>query len=222
MLAPLANLTNLTHLELEGNNIRDIAPLANLANLEHLNTQNNPIFAPDSPLVDIPDPNLRTAVREALHLPADALITQADMLRLVELPAERRSITDLTGLEYALNLKILLLQGNRGANLAPLAGLTKLEHLALIGNSISDISPLASLTQLRRLALRGNLISDIRPLAGLTALTHLALQRNLISDVRPLGGLHNLERLEIQDNPNCRLFATGRAAVDLLHLRPIL
>ncbi len=197
----MPNLKNLTHLELENNSIRDVAPLANLENLEHLNTQNNPIFDPDSPVVDIPDPNLRTAVREVLHLPADVLIRQADMLRLERLSAERRSITDLTGLEYALNLKVLLLQGNSASNLAPLAGLTKLENLALIGNSITDISPLASLTGLRRLTLRDNLLTDIRPLAGLTELTHLALHKNFISDVEPLAGLHNLENLEIQANP---------------------
>ena len=150
--------------------------------------------------VEIPDANLRNAIREALNLPTGAPITQADILRLESLPAERRGIIDLTGLEYALNLKVLLLQGNSAPNLAPLAGLTKLENLALIGNSISDISPLASLTRLNRLEMGSNLISDIRPLAGLTALKHLTLQDNFISDVRPLASLYNLERLEIQNN----------------------
>ena len=56
-------------------------------------------------VVEMPDSNLRRAVREALNLPAGAPITQADMLRLEALPAERQGITDLTGIEYALNLE---------------------------------------------------------------------------------------------------------------------
>ena len=174
-------------------NIRQIAPLSLFLTIALC----LPLSAQE---VEIPDPMLRQAVREALNLAAGTPITQADILRLESLPAERRGITDLTGLEYALNLKVLLLQGNSAPNLAPLAGLTKLENLALIGNSISDISPLASLTRLNRLEMGSNLISDIRPLARLTALKHLTLQGNFISDVRPLASLYNLERLEIQNN----------------------
>ena len=150
--------------------------------------------------VHIPDPNLRSAIHDALGLDSP-IITQADMLRLEILPAERQGITDLTGIEYALNLKGLALQGNNITNLAPLATLTTLEHLFLSGNnSLTDISPLSSLTGLKRLALDFNRISDIRPLAGLTALTHLGLAHNSISDVNPLAGLYNLEFLYIQSN----------------------
>ena len=199
-VSPLANLASLKHLELQNNRITDITPLQNLANLEHLDTQNNPIFDPDSPVVDIPDRNLRSAIHNALGLDRPT-ITQADMLRLEALPAERHDITDLTGIEFALNLNSLGLQGNNITNLAPLATLTTLEHLYLAGNhSLTDISPLSSLTRLKRLYLDFNRISDIRPLAGLTELTHLGLSNNSISDVTSLAGLYNLEILHIQHN----------------------
>ncbi len=199
-ISPLSNLTKLKHLELQNNRITDITPLQNLANLEYLDTQNNPIFDPDSPAVDIPDPNLKSAIHNALGLNR-SIITQADMLRLEALPAERQGITDLTGIEYALNLNSLGLQGNNITNLAPLATLTTLEFLFLAGNhSITDISPLSSLTRLKRLSLDFNRISDIRPLAGLTALTHLGLAYNTIRDVNPLAGLYNLENLHIENN----------------------
>ena len=199
-VTPLANLSSLKHLELQNNRITDITPLENLTNLEHLDTENNPIFDADSPVVDIPDPNLRSAIHNALGLDRST-ITQADMLRLEALPAELQGITDLKGIEYALNLNSLLLQGNNITNLAPLATLTTLEYLYLAGNnSLTDISPLSSLTGLKRLHLDFNRISDIRPLAGLTALTHLGLTHNSISDVNPLAGLYNLEILHIQHN----------------------
>ena len=48
--------------------------------------------------VNIPDPNLRQAVRETLNLPVGAHITQSDMRELTALNARDSQITDLTGL----------------------------------------------------------------------------------------------------------------------------
>ena len=101
----------------------------------------------------MPDPNLRRAVREALKLPNDVLLTQLEMKRLTGLDAADRQITDVTGLEHAVNLTWLGLGGNKIRNLCPLAGLNQLETLYLWINPISDISPLANLTQLRALDL---------------------------------------------------------------------
>ena len=57
-------------------------------------------------VVNIPDSNLRSAIHNALGLDRP-IITQADMLRLEALPAERQGITDLTGIEYASKPKKL-------------------------------------------------------------------------------------------------------------------
>ena len=217
-IGALANLTNLRHLELQNNQIIDSTPLANLTSLEHLDTHNNPIFDPGSPLVEIPDPNLRQAVREALNTP----ITQAAMKRLTQLNASNRGITDLTGLEFATELTGLSIYHNPIMNLAPIAGLTRLEvlfmwglptpglsllsnltnlkHLNAGGCQIVDISPLRNLRQLTRLNLGDNQISDITPLAELTQLKKLYLTRNRITDVSPLTGLTELEVLEIGIN----------------------
>ena len=54
-------------------------------------------------LVDIPDPNLRKAVRETLALADDAPITQANMTSLTKLTPIRSGITNLEGLEDATN-----------------------------------------------------------------------------------------------------------------------
>ena len=150
-------------------------------------------------VVHIPDPNLRDAIRAELGISA-FVVTRADMLQLIEIGAERRDISDLTGLEHAQNLKWLILSGNRVSNLDPLAGLTQLEYIALPGNEVSDISGLANLLRLNRLLLDGNQISDLSPLANLTNLTFITLHANRITDVRPLAGLHNLEHLTLEYN----------------------
>ncbi len=197
---PIVNLINLRHLELQNNRIIDIAPLANLTNLEYLDTENNPIFDPNSPLVEIPDPNLRQAVRDALNLPLDAPITQASMGQLTGFKAGDSQITDLTGLEYATNLETLRLWGNPLSDLSPIANLTKLKTLDLGHCQISNLSPLANLTRLVELQLNNNRISDITPLAHLTRLEMLHLDRNRITDIAPLANLVLLTELRLNEN----------------------
>ena len=133
-----------------------------------------------SEVVSIPDANLATAVRRELGITPGNAITQLDMLSLTRrFEGSWSQITDLTGLEHAINLK----------------------NLNLFGNQISDVRPLAGLTQLRNLNLSDNQISDVRPLAGLTQLRDLNLSDNQISDVRPLAGLVNLVQFYIGGNP---------------------
>ena len=152
-------------------------------------------------VVEIPDPNLRRAVSEALNLPAGAPITQADMHQLTAFNARDSQITILTGLEYATNLTFLQLLVNRIEDISPLAHLTQLTELHLGGNQIEDISPLANLTQLTFLRLNENWrIEDISPLANLTQLKVAHLDRNAIVDVSPLARLTKLESLDIRFN----------------------
>ena len=152
-------------------------------------------------LVEIPDTNLRQALRETLELPANLPITQQEMLKLIDLAAPRSQIADLTGLEYATNLTRLSLWGNSISDLTPLAKLTELRRVDLAGNDVADISPLANLTQLEVLNLGwNNLIQDITPLVNLTKLYHLKLTGNRIVDISPLANLIQLKELFIDGN----------------------
>ena len=151
-------------------------------------------------VVSIPDANLATVVRETLGLAPGDAVTQLDMLRLRHLEASVRQITDLTGLENAVNLTSLSLGGNQIRDITPLAGSTILEVLELNGNSISNLSPLAVMPNLTFLALDGNAVADLSPLAGLTVLDYLELSNNSISDLSPLAGLTDLEYLNLNGN----------------------
>ena len=224
-VSPLANLANLTRLELQNNRITNITPLENLTDLEHLDTHNNPIFDPDSPVVNIPDPNLRDAIRDALNitdLPEIELNQSILRRHLRGLDAGHRGISDLTGLEHAtsltflalhhndisdlraltplVNLTFIRLHDNQINDLRPLTNLTELTTLLLDRNNITDISPLANLKQLITLVLENNHITDISPLANLTQLTTLLLADNSMTNVSPLSKLTNLGRLELLRN----------------------
>ena len=182
-------------------------------------------------IVDIPDLNLRAVIETKLGKVAGAPITAAEMAILTQLEAPNANIRDLTGLEFAANLRELNLgeenvvgtrvNSNAVSDLSPLAGLTKLIALNLNDNSISDLSPLAGLTQLTTsLDLEYNLISDLSPLAGLVNLTHLQLGSNLISDLSPLVGLTKLRRLWLYRNSISDLSPlAGLITLRTLHLQ---
>ena len=151
-------------------------------------------------VVEIPDPNLESAIREALQLPDSVPITQLEMLRLRDLEAGQREITDLTGLEFASNLFSLYVGDSSSSflDLSPLLSLTDLSLLAVNHCRISDMTLLAKLTQLKSLILVENGIRDITPLAGLVNLGWLTLLENPIADPSPLANLTQLKELQIR------------------------
>ena len=206
----------------------DVPSGENLATLRHTDRISSVSFSPDgTPLasgaetgmvglwdtsewiqwaaeIDIPDPNLRAAVASALGVSPSATIRGADMATLTKLGARKASISDLTGLEAATNLKTLILPNNSISELSPLKGLIHLSWLDLGSNSVSDISPLAGLTNLRLFFVAGNRISDVSPLSDLTNLTFVILNSNSISDLSPLVAnteLGSEDAVQVKNNP---------------------
>jgi len=94
--------------------------------------------------VHIPDPALEQLVRQQLELSDDTPITNIRMLDLEWLAYMEQEqlpggpVRDLTGLEYALNLRELSLPNQAIYDLTPLHGLM-LQHLNLSGNRLSNI-----------------------------------------------------------------------------------
>ena len=151
-------------------------------------------------VVDIPDSNLRNAIAVALSKAAGDTITTSDMATLTHLTAVLSKISDLTGLEHAINLTKLDLTANSISDISAVTGLTNLRSLDLNQNLISDFSAVAGLTNLRALNLNWSSISDFSMLAGLINLTWLDLSWNSISDTSSLAGLINLTWLGLRGN----------------------
>jgi len=151
-------------------------------------------------IVTFPDPNLETAIREAIGKPTGD-IYQSDLVGLTGLDASSRGIVNLTGLEHCTSLNWLSLNNNQISDISPLSNLTNLGGwLNLHNNKISDISPLSNLTILWSLHLEFNQISDVSPLANLNHLDLLWIFENRISDISPLSNLANLKTLAISWN----------------------
>ena len=155
----------------------------------------------DDALVTIPDANLRAAIEAALGKVSGATITKAEMTTLTELLIEW-GISDLTGLEFATNLTMLIPGVGNITDISALSGLTNLTVLGLSENNITDISALSGLTNLTWLSLGGgDNITDISALSGLTNLTWLSLGSvGNTTDISALSGLTNLTWLDLRFN----------------------
>jgi len=164
-VAQLRYMTNLTHLDLSGNQIHDITPLAGLTSLRHLYVGMNQI-TDITPLVGLRN--------------------------LTSLSIADNNINDIRPLARLTNMARLSISGNQISDITPLAGLTYLVSLSMDSNEISDLSPLVRLTNLDNMSLRNNQVTDISPLAYLENLVWLDMEGNDITDLSPLDGLRNL------------------------------
>jgi internalin A len=151
-------------------------------------------------IVTFPDPNLESAVRNALQIPAPTPISQADMLTLTNLPASNNGIQDLTGLGAASNLLTLDISFNQLTNLSPITGLQNLAQLHAGWNPLTDCSPLAALTNLTFLDMNSAQLTNLSPLGGLHNLVQLVVPWNHVLDASPVAGLTNLYWLDIGGN----------------------
>ena len=155
---------------------------------------------PPETIIAFPDKNLAAAIRDVLGTPTGDNITAAELATLTMLDASKYGISDLTGIEYCVNLKNLFLGSNQISDISPLSSLTNLNQLSIGGNQISNISPLSKLTSLTGLTLGDNQISDISPLSSLVNLTNIYIWGNKISDTSPLSSLVNMNQLNIGGN----------------------
>ncbi len=170
--------------------------------------------------VHIPDPNLRVALARMLGQHPDEPITVSQMEQFSHfgwdghikngvyvhgLTLTDKDIKDLTGLEYAINLNELLLEGPLSSgisDLTPISGLTQLEHLGIGGRNLSDLSPIANLTNIKNLYLGGNPITDLSPIANFTQLEEIHFDDNVpLNDISVLGDKEHLRIVKMWGVP---------------------
>jgi PGF-pre-PGF domain-containing protein len=154
----------------------------------------------ENSFVNFPDEALEAAVRDSLGKGLKGQITLEDLAALTEMNADSREISNLSGIEHAVNLTLFEISGNPISDFSPLASLTKLEQLNITGVGLSDLSFLITLKNLKQLTLHANEIADISLLSHLTALEYLNLDRNNVVDITPLLSLNSLETLILVDN----------------------
>ena len=131
-------LKNLSYLELDRNNIRDLTPLAGLDSLEHLNIYNNFLESvePLSELYNLQFLDMHYANREGTvidHTPLSSLTN------LTYLSVESNYLTDISFLEPLAdsgNLKTILVRANAITDFSPLSDLLYKEYSQMYPNGM--------------------------------------------------------------------------------------
>ena len=98
-----------------------------------------------------------------------------------------------------LRLHPTTLNALRCRNASAIRGLTGLHELGLYDSDVNDLAPLAGLKRLQQLSLNGCTgVTNLAPLAGLTQLQFLYLTDcTRVADIAPLAGLVQLEWLDL-------------------------
>ena len=112
------------------------------------------------------DDKLEKLIRESLNK-LQGIITISDMKQLDYLYAHNTNITNLDGLQYAVNIEFLDLSNNNISDISVLSNLNNLKWLELSNNKISDISIVENLKNLEYIGLCNNRIKDIKQLNNL-------------------------------------------------------
>ena len=146
-----------------------------------------------------PDPALNSMIRAKINKPVGVLL-YSDVKKIDSL-SSFGVISDLSGLQFCTNLKVLDLRG--GANfsdLTPMKNLLSLQELYISeagSGLISDISPLQNLTQLQSLSLTCPKLSNISVIQNLLHLQSLSLVSTSLSDISPLQDLTEITWLQL-------------------------
>jgi ELWxxDGT repeat protein len=183
------------------------------------------------PEVDIPDAALRQALSVATGIPLLPPTTgqfvrpllASDLSRITRLDLAGQGVTDLTGLEYAMNLRTLNLSASSAANndgidetalsrIVPgtalngdFTGLFNLETLILDGTQVVDFNAVGQLGALRTLS-ADDVESGARQIDSLVGLDQLPFLQLLsvsnarVSELSPLNGLEQLGYVDLSDN----------------------
>ncbi|MFZ5979469.1 MAG: leucine-rich repeat domain-containing protein [Candidatus Zixiibacteriota bacterium] len=149
--------------------------------------------------VTFSDAALEVVIRNALLKPSGD-IYRSDLGELEVLTANSSGVSNLTGLEYCVNLRQLYLADNSISDVGPLAELLNLYELNIQGNDITDIAPLGALVNLIILQLGNNTVGDIGALTTLTNLWLLSMDFAGLSSIQPLENMTSLEYLFFSGN----------------------
>ncbi|MGN0485183.1 MAG: InlB B-repeat-containing protein, partial [Lachnospiraceae bacterium] len=157
--------------------------------------------------VVIPDENLKQALlRSSYNADGDEEMSVSEMEAIVDLDDDtlvNQNIRSLKGLETAVNLTVISLNGNEGLqNIDALSQLSKLEKIKLNETGITDFSPLKNLPNLKRLNALANGVTneDLEVLNEFPALKKLNLSSNNITDITAIASL-NLNEVILGNNP---------------------
>lgn len=148
--------------------------------------------------IKIKDDSLRLALKQELTKPINLKqMKKLKQLEWNEYQAEAEQtwvpIESLEGMEGAVKVTHLYLDGNHIKNLDPLEGAEKLEEVWLVQNSITDLKGIGGKKKIKTLNLDMNCqLAVISPVEGMERLECLNINSTKVEDLSPLKNLSKL------------------------------
>ena len=157
--------------------------------------------------IDIPDVILRLAIELTLRKARGAVITTADIIRLDALRVSNNRIADLSGLDAAISLAVLIVNDNLITDISPLVDLPNLRFLDLRRNPLNAES---LRTHVPALVSRGvDVVLDDNHGDLQETATRLSLGSKVAGTINPYYD-KDYFRLDIGHRTEVTLFTTGR------------
>jgi len=193
-------IPSLEHLFLEGNEIKNLSVLSFLKGLKTLDLTYNEMFLSLDFLKNLKELRKLSLKNCELEEEADK-IRHLKQLKYLNLAYNKLNRVDF--LAELTQLEELDISENQIHDLKPIKNLTKLKKLDLFLNKIHDLDPLQNLTNLEDLNIRYNgegVSIALDFLWDLTKLKKLDLERSNSQDLGSLKNLENLEELNLSSN----------------------
>lgn len=148
----------------------------------------------------VPDINLKSTINQYFSRPDETEITKSDLENIKgyiysDMSSLDKYIYSVEGLQYATNMKELLIENSLITNIDQLSKLVNLNTLFLNNNLIKVVPDLSDMTNLTSLLLNNNDIKDISPISNGKNLRFIKINENNISDLSSLSTLENLKEL---------------------------
>lgn len=204
-LKGLSNFSELTNLNISGNEVSDDSEIAYLTKLQTLNFANNKLDNHYTSIeklevlanLDLSGNNIKDL--NSLNNYLTNLTANRKTSKLTSLAVANNQISDIQILEGFSTLQTLNISNNEIDDISYISNNTSMNNLNISGNNIEDISVLSGLRSLKTLTMSNNIIQNITPIANLS-LTTLDFSGNLIEDITALQYQGTLETLTMDDN----------------------
>lgn len=213
-ISALGSLTSLKKLYLENNHISDITAIGNLTSLETLDLANNIIkdISPIANLTNLKQLYLSTNVIEDIA-PISGLSN------LVDLNISTNRIENIDALSNLSGLKKIILSNNRITDISALKNFTTLDECNLYGNKIENLSVLKNNTGMTKLYIGNTGISDITEIVqNMSNLINFDFQQNSVENIDVLKNLRKIKKMNMSNNKITDISAVENLP-DLVELR---
>lgn len=194
-IAPLANASGITHLDLHGNTVRKLDALSGMTALEVLILEDNAV-------VDLSALTGCTALSK-LDVSGNSITSLAPVAglsALTWLDAGNNLITELGAVNRLTALEYLNLKSNSLTTVDGISGCTKLTELNIASNSLTDVSSLSSLVDLMYFDFSYNQVKELPAFPKDCALVVINGSNNQITSLERLKGLENLNNVHMDYN----------------------